>query len=249
MKPKPHSLLRSIGKHLINNSKTPNRYTIVLLTLIILAFIRCEIYTEISSSADVNTDFSKYKTFAWLPDKTDSTNQPYNNEVIRNNIRNYFGQCFAERGYTVDLEKPDLLLRVIIANTKKEKEYVLSPYPWSNYYCNYYYGSIYYFPYDFNYYYRYPSAYCYPNDDFTQKYEYIEGSITLNVIDRNQNKMVWSGTARGDIYDPSYFDENIHPAVEAIMKKYPVKPKSKKMKVKKIENNDVYNEDNLSGKK
>lgn len=235
MKSKAHSLIRDIGIYLLKKSKTPDRYTIFLITFILLAFIRCEIYTDISTSADASTDFSKYKTFAWLPDQTDTTNLPYNNEVIRNNIRNYFGQSFAERGYSVNLDTPDVLLRVIIGTKKKQIEYVLSPYPWSNYYCNYYYGSIYYFPYDFNYYYRYPSAYCYPYDDFTQKYEYIEGSITLNVIDRKLNKLVWSGTARGDIYDPAYYDENIHPAVEAIMKKYPVKPITKKTKIKNNE--------------
>ena len=52
---------------------------------------------------------------------------------------------------------------------------------------------------------------------------YVEGSITLNVIDRKSNKLVWAGTAKGDIYDAAYINRNIHPAVEAIMKKFPVK--------------------------
>jgi len=189
-------------------------------------------YHDISANSDINTDFSKYRTFAWLPDQMDTTDLPYNNEIIRNNIRNYFGQSFAERGYKIELDSPDVLLRVMITNKKKEQLISYSPNPYPYYYCNYYFGSSYYSPYNFDYYYRYHNDYCYPPQYFTEKQEYIEGAIILNVIDRKKNKLVWSGAAKGDIYDPSYINANIHPAVEAIMKKYPVKPITNKSKEK-----------------
>lgn len=187
----------------------------------------CSVYTTAYSSTADGTDFSKYHTFAWLPDQTDTTDLPYNNEIIRNNIRNCFGKNLAERGYTVDLNNPDLLLGIVVTNKKKER-IRYSAYPQTSYYCRYYYGSTYYIPYEFNYYYRNFPVYCYPIDYYTQKFEYIEGSITLNVLDRSQNKLIWSGTAKGDIYDPAYINKNIHPAIRAIMKKYPVKPIIKK---------------------
>lgn len=194
-----------------------------LFTLLIFIVAGCRIYTKIATSTDVNTDFSKYKTFAWLPDKIDSINQPYNGEIIRNNIRNYVGQSFAQRGYSVNLEKPDLLLQMVLSNQKKEKVVIYS-YPGPYYNCRYYYGSIYYFPYLYDYYYNYYDSYCYPPNYSPQSIEYVESSITLNVIDRLQNKMIWSGTAKGNIYNPANVNKNIHPAVKAIMKKYPVKP-------------------------
>lgn len=214
-------------------------YLVLLGALIIVVLFGCNAYKNISTNADVNADFSKYKTFAWLPDQTDTSSQPYNNEIIRNNIRNYVGQNFAERGYKINLDTPDVLLRIIVVNKKKEKEIVYSSYPWPYYYCRYYYGSIYYFPYDFDYYYWHYPLYCYPDDDYTytQKYEYLESSIILNVIDRKQNKLVWSGTAQGDIYDTAFINENIHPAVEAIMREYPIKPIKKS---KHVESDDVY---------
>lgn len=210
--------------------RVKNHFAFLLVALIIWVYSSCDVYSNISNSSDIGTDFSKYKTFAWLPDQMDTTNLPYNNQIIRNNIRNYFGKSFAERGYKVDLDSPDILLRVVITNKKKEKEITYSSNPYPYYYCNYYFGSTYYYPYDFNYYYRNHAVYCYPPDYYTEKQEYIEGSIVLNVIDRKQNKLVWSGVARGDIYDPAYINENIHPAVEAIMKKYPVKAIAKKIK-------------------
>lgn len=190
----------------------------------------CRIYTEISITSDETVDFSKYKTFAWLQDNMDTANTPYNNEIIRNNIRNYFGQCFAERGFSVNLDTPDVLLQIVIVNKKREKNVYYPAYPKPYYYCPYYYCSPYYSPYSFDYYYRYPGKYCYAMGYCKETIQYIEGSITLNVIDRAQNKLIWSGTARGDIYDPEYINENIHPAVKAIMKKFPLEPISIKQK-------------------
>ena len=184
-------------------------------------------YNAVSSDYDRSVDFSKYKTFAWLPDKADTANTRYNNEIIRNNIRNYFGQCMSDRGYTFDGESPDLLLQLVITNAKKER--VVSSYPSSYYYGPYYYGSHYYSPYRFGYYYNnYPSyVYGYSRSSgysTTQKQEYVDGSITLILIDRKANKLVWSGIAEGDIYDPSHISHDLHPAVHSILNEYPVKP-------------------------
>ena len=200
----------------------------ITTSILIVILISCSTtYNAVSSDYDRSADFTKYKTFAWLPDKADTTNTRYNNEIIRNNIRNYFGQCMSDRGYNADLENPDLLMQVVIINAKKER--VISSYPSSYYYSPYYYGSNYYSPYRFGYYYNsYPSyGYGYsrfPGYSTTQKLEYVNGAITLNLIDRKANKLVWSGTAEGDIYDPSQISSDLHPAVHRILDKYPVKP-------------------------
>lgn len=198
-----------------------------ILLFIVIILTSCRSYSTITSSKDLEADYSNYRTFAWLPDQIDSTNVPYNNEIIRNNIKNYFGQSFSKRGYTVNLEEPDILLKIIINNKKKEKIIVYSTFPGPYYRCKYYYGSSYYFPYSSDYYYHNRSIYCYPENFYTQKFEYYESSITLNVFDRVGNKLIWTGTARGDIYDPLYINKDIHPAVKSIMRKYPVKPKRK----------------------
>ncbi len=200
----------------------------VFILLFIVAILSgCGAYTTIITSTDLEADYTNYRTFAWLPDQMDSTNVPYNNEIIRNNIKNYFGQSFSKRGYTVNLEEPDILLKITINNNKKEKIVVYSAFPGPSYQCKYYYGSSYYFPYSSDYYYRNRAVYCYPSNFFTQRLEYYESSITLNVFDRIGNKLIWTGTAKGDIYDPLYINKNIHPAVKSIMRKYPVKTKRK----------------------
>jgi hypothetical protein len=198
----------------------------ILITVLALILSGCSTYSKIYSDYDRSVDFTKYKTFSWLPDKADTTNTPYNNEIIRNNIRNYFGQCMSDRGYSFDTENPDMLMQLVITNTKKER--VTTTYPYNYYYRPYYYGSYYYHPYSFGYYYRYYPTYGgYGNwggYSSTQKTEYINGAITLNFIDRKTNKLVWTGTAEGDIYDPGMISRDLHPSVHSIIEQYPVKP-------------------------
>lgn len=213
----------------------------IALPLIVFAVSGCEVYTDINTSVDSSADFSSYHTFAWLPDETDTSKLPYNNEIIRNNIRNYFGHSFSARGYTVNLDSPDVLLRVVIQSEKKERLIAYYHHPAPYYYHKYYYGSIWYHPYPIYYYYRDINTYCYPPECTIRKLEYIESSITLNVIDRKKNKLVWSGTAKGDIYDPDYINRNIHPAVESIMKKYPVREIAKRKKALNAISDDIYN--------
>lgn len=207
------------------------KFIVLWLVAAIWTFSGCGVYTEITTTSDASADFSRYKTFAWLPDKYDTINSPYNNEIVRNNLKNYFGQSFAERGFIVNLDTPDVLLQIIVVNKSREKQIAIPPpYRMHYYYCPYYYCSRYYSPYPYDYYYHYYPSYCYSMGYCKETIQYVEGSIVLNVIDRKQNKLIWSGTAKGDIYDPSYIDEDIHPAVKRIMKEFPVQPIEKKKK-------------------
>ena len=184
-------------------------------------------YNKVSSEYDKSVDFTKYKTFSWLPDVADTTNSPYNNDIIRNNIRNYFGLCMSDRGYSFDAENPDLLMQLVITNTEKGRQY--SSHPSAYYYQPYYHGSSYYTPYHHGYYYNGrglgPNYNYGRHSDFRETYnqKYIDGSITLIFIDRKTDKVVWRGTAEGDIDDPSHINKDLHPAVHGIIEEYPVK--------------------------
>ena len=164
-------------------------------------------YNKVSSEYDKSADFTKYKTFSWLPDVADTINSPYDNDIIRNNIRNYFGLCMSDRGYSFDAENPDLLMQLVITNTRTVRSD-------SNHTTTYYYNG----------------HGLHGNGDYgrnahsrTYNEIYVNGSITLIFIDRKTNKEVWRGTAEGDIYDPSHISKDLHPAVHSIIGEYPVK--------------------------
>ena len=196
-------------------------------SILIVMLAGCSTYSKVYSDSDKSTDFTQYKTFAWLPDKADTANTPYNNEIIRNNIRNYYGQCMSDRGYSFDAENPDVLMQLVITNAKKEK--TVPSYSSTYYYQPYYYGSNYYHPYPFAYYYRNYPTYVYGYSSLlgyptTHKVEYVNGTITLNFIDHKSKKLIWTGTAEGDIYDPGMVNRDLHPAVHRILDQYPMKP-------------------------
>jgi hypothetical protein len=180
----------------------------------------CGIYMTVYSDYDRSVDFNKYKTFAWLPDRVTS-NSELNNQIIRNNTRTYFTYELARRDYRIDIDSPDVFLDLIIKSEKKELTYmnrIYTPIPgW--YQCNPYYQEC-----PPQYYYRYSYNYDYTVFYSVQKVDYWESSITLNIIDRKNNKLVWMGTAKGDLYDPAFLGENLHPLVYRILQKYPVKP-------------------------
>ena len=189
----------------------------------IILLTGCSVYNNISSDYDRSVDFTKYKTFAWLPDK-DSTNTPTNNQIIRNNTINYFSHCMGAREMKANVDTPDVLLQLVVNSVKKETTVTSPVY---NSYSNYYYSNPYYYPYPSSYYYRsqsFSNYYNYNHGYITQKIEYTQSTITLNVIDRKENKLIWKGTAEGDLYDPSYIEDNLHPAVYDILNNYPVKP-------------------------
>ena len=190
------------------------------IALIILA--GCGVYNNIYSDYDRTVDFTKYKTFAWLPDK-DSSNTPYNNQIIRNNTINYFTHCMGERGMTANIDNPDVLLQLVVKTVNKETTVTSPDY---NSYPSYFYSNPYYYPNPNSYYYRSPyyyNFYNYNHGYITQIIEYTQSTITLNVIDRKVNKLVWMGTAEGDLYDPANIKYNLHPAVYDILDEFPIK--------------------------
>lgn len=187
-------------------------------------------YRNIYTNYDKSIDFEQYSTFAWAPDsgKAD-TDKPddmaYDNDIVRNNAKNYITTCLTKRGYLVDIDSPDLVIQLVILNEKKEKVVTYRTHT----YMGYYYYSPFYFPYYYPYYRFYTwHRWSYPPfwDDQTTTYTktYVKGTIIINMFDRKEEKLVWTGSAEGDLYDPSYIHFNVHPAIDRIMAQFPVKP-------------------------
>ncbi len=208
------------------------------LLLTILAIAGCSVYTTVYSDYDRSIDFEQYKTFAILPDsgvavvKDSFTNTPYDNDIIRNNAKNYIAHCLSERGYRVATDSPDVLVQLVLLNEKKERIHTYPNYPTYYrypYYSPYYYNNRYYYPYYYPYY-DYYTYYGWGNRSYyyggttTHKETYVKGTITVNIFDRRQKKLVWTGIGEGDIYDPEYIQYEVHPAVHSILDEYPIKP-------------------------
>ena len=212
---------------------------IILLIFLFAAITGCSTYNNIYSDYDRSVDFTQYKTFAWLPDtaaqapQKDALDDPrYDNDIIRNNTKNYVNHCLSNRKYFVSPDSPDVVLQLVLLNEKKERVVTYPGYNSNQYYnSNYYYNNSYYYPYYYPYYdnYTYYNRYDYSSYNYspseTYKETYVQGTIIINMYDRKQKKIVWSGVAEGDIYDPEYLQYDIHPAVHDIMETFPIETK------------------------
>lgn len=224
------------------------------LPLILLsALTGCSVYNNVYSDYDRSVDFNGYKTFAWLPDsgvvmKKDTINNTlYDNDIIRNNAKNYINHYLGEIGYIIQTDTPDVLVQLVLLNEKKER---IVTYP-SYFYSPYYYHNHYYYPYYYPYYDHY-TYYGWGWDNYyygysTYKESYIKGTIIINMFDRKLKKRVWTGSAEGDIYDPYYVQYDVHPAIRDIIKSFPIKPLDKK-KNQKNGNNTLYSINKSAGR-
>ena len=218
---------------------------ILLPFLSILCLIKCAVYNDFYSEYDRSVDFKKYKTFAWLPDsgvnarKDSFRNTAYDNDVIRNNVKNYINNQLLDRGFNIHVDHPDALFQLVLLNEKQQRIVNYSPayYPAPYYYGSYrhypfYFGGRSYYPYYYPYYDYYTyygwgcdNYYCgYP---YSYKQTYVKGTIIVNMFDRKLKKIVWTATAEGNIYNPPDIKEDVDPAIRKIMKTFPVKPKNK----------------------
>ncbi len=178
--------------------------------------------TQVYSDQVKGADFSAYKTYAWLPNGKDTTdNDILDNEITYQNIRQAADKEMAERGYILDAQNPDLLL---LAHTmfEEKQELVQSPL-YSSYNYNYPYhsfGAMY--PY---YYSGYASAPYIAGYGINQV-NYTEGTVVIDVVERRKNNLIWRGWSEERIDD--YRDANeLYKNVEDIFEKYPKKAKKK----------------------
>jgi hypothetical protein len=228
---------------------------ILPLTLLLLLLNGCTtLYSVLYTDQDESVDFTKYKTFAWLP-HDDNENTPYHNQIIENNTKNYFAHEFMARTMTVDVNNPDILLELLVKSSDKTKTEQIPVFnntpvqntnnPYANPYNNSHYNPYnyqpnynpyqyqatspnnpYYSPYHNQYNYNVPVNYNtnYSTGYTTRTVSYTESTITLNVIDRKQNQLVWTSVVQGDLYDPTQMSNNLHDAVHSILDSYPIKP-------------------------
>lgn len=54
-----------------------------------------------------------------------------------------------------------------------------------------------------------------------QVYTYREGTLLVDIVDREENQLIWRGRAEGAINDPDQAEEKIAQAVKKLMERYP----------------------------
>jgi Domain of unknown function (DUF4136) len=175
---------------------------------------------EYKNEKTKGVDFSKYKTYAWLPTKDTAYTKLINKKNLELNLAAAVIHQLTLRGMTLDTLKPDCLFTYTLV---MNQTYEVGQKPPEVYnfqaYAPVYPGQA--------------SVYYYIPGNVTPTYSggldvttFRDGSLVIDMIDRQNNKVIWRTSAAGKQ------DEESRPGVKAtvesvvpiMFKKFPVAP-------------------------
>jgi hypothetical protein len=204
---------------------------IVYNIVVIVLFNSCA-PTTIYSDYSKTTDFKSYTSFAWLPKNHDPQQEhtQFDNGIVETNIKNLASGELKSRGYVINTNEPDVLLdfHIDVAN---KVEHVSTP--------------IYAHPYNYNNYNNYNPNRPYNNNIYsnnnsyyntttivgynTQNIPYEEGTLTILMIERKSNRLLWKGWSVGTVTDEQTFEYELPSDIRRLFKQFPLPiPKAKK---------------------
>lgn len=169
-------------------------------------FAGCSQY-DIKYDYDVDSNFSAYRTYAWIPQQIDegrvnATTAVQRNTLLDNRIRSAVDATLATKGLTADEQNPDLL---VVYHTGMQNKVDVTD--WGYSYSGSYWG--------------------WAGRDI-DVYNYTEGTLLVDLVDAKTKQLAWRGSATGVVdpgRSPEEVQERINDVVAQIFANYP--PKSK----------------------
>lgn len=188
---------------------------ILFVTTILLS--RCT-GAKVFSDVAVNQDFSDYKTFAYLPAKSDMSQSDYDYDysaVIK--AMDQIGEEMRARGYQTDLSNPDLL---VLTHTIFSKEETLQREPVGNEFTYFANAREIEKAFDYPFYYTgypgIPRIYGYDIDEV----EHTGGALVVDIIDAKTHQILWRGWVE-DQLSPEELKDNLRDYIADIFEEFP----------------------------
>jgi len=182
--------------------------SVVRAALLVLVLAGCATSPTIRSDYDTSADFAAYHSFGFAEKLgTDSTGYA---SLLTQRLKEAVSREMAARGYEYTGEKPDLLVN-FQARLKDKVRVYPAPAAWGPWPRGYYgYRGGFYDPW-----FGYAGG--------SEVVNYTEGTLNIDLIDRERRQMVWEGVAVGEVDAdegvPS--QAKIDAAVKDIFAKYP----------------------------
>jgi len=194
--------------------KNPRFYSFLLLLAIVITSCGPAVTTTKSNNADL----SSYQSFAYLPNADVNMPDRKQNDKVNSLIIENVNSNMMKAGYKLDRDNPDLLVLIstkVNQETETETDPVYATYGYydrtnlrvSPYYNNFYYNN----------YNTYPNVVGYDTDTYTYK----DGTLIVQLVDREKNKTVWKGVSGTSIYDGSTTSA-MRTLVNTIFEEYPL---------------------------
>ena len=194
----------------------------VMASLLLSGCIASGIY----SNVDETINFKNYNTYAWLPNGDSLEYAAYDRERIHEAIVDQVPKELQFRGMRLNRENPDMIVGVhtmFEEQTRTMRQPIYRSYGYyPGWYINPWYGPYYFYGFTT----MHPFA-----DDYIETVPYTEGTLVIDVVDKESNKIVWRGWTRNEI-DPVRFVWDVEDYVHKIFEKYPINtvyPKDKEI--------------------
>ncbi|HRO68824.1 MAG TPA: DUF4136 domain-containing protein [Chitinophagaceae bacterium] len=163
---------------------------------------------------DDNTDFSKYKTYAWVEKERSDKRESRKNDLAEQKVRDAVSKELEKTaGWRESKSNPDVLLSydlLVERSTKQQSDPVYSR-PFVRTFYN---------PYSRRFYrVYYPSRFMgYDHFDVNTR----EGTVTISMIDAKTEKLVWQGWASDEVSSRNMTSKEIQNSIKAIFRKFDI---------------------------
>ncbi len=169
----------------------------------------CSASSHVEVAQGVN--FNNYKTFGWANDNHTQKGDRPNNDIVDNNIKNSISAELEKKGWQETSQHPDVLLdyNVTVAKGVKRETEPMYSYPYSGYFYSPWRHRLvgYYNPGFFSGYHTY-------------NVPFKEGTLTVNMVDAKDNKLIWQGWSTGDVTSKNVTTKEAQNDVKSIFKKF-----------------------------
>lgn len=185
--------------------QTKKRFTLGMLGALVLLLAGCASGPRITSEADPEADFGSYRTFGFYTPLA-LEKEGYATPTT-DRIKAAARAQLESRGYTYTTQQPDLWVNL---NAYMQERTDVTSYPTVDY--SYYYS------------YRSRAYFAVPYwRDQTQVRQYTEGTLNVDLVDRQKNRLVWEGIAVGRIakLKPAERAARIDSTLAEIFARYP----------------------------
>jgi len=153
----------------------------------------CSSGPEVRRDVSPSANFGAYKTFGFFPEL--ATDRAGYETVFTARLKDATRRQMEAKGYAYTETNPDLLLN-FYANVEDKQEIRSTP------------ASVGY--------YGYRGSFGYGMSTPTvETYEYKQGTLTIDLVDRSKNALVWNATAEGKVSKEAR--KNPGPAIDAIV--------------------------------
>ena len=177
--------------------------TMVLIWMICIAgvLIACSSVYDVQYDYDQQTDFSSLRAYDWLPTPEGADIDDISVERVKKAVN----AALKAKGFSLAPQAPDFLIAEHMGREEKVQinnwGYAYGPYTgyWGGYWGN---GGV-------------------------SEYRYEEGTLILDFVDADTNKLIWRGAAKAEVdrvNTPEKRDALVAEAVEKILKHFPPQP-------------------------